>query len=498
MVVRRTRYELEKAERRAETLEGYIIALSNLDKFIKIIRESANREEAKVKLMAFDFTKAAVEKLGILIRNKARLINGRYEFSEEQANAILELRLYQLTGLEIDKTRSEYKELVKKIKDLLDILSKEARVLKIIKDELATIKEKHATPRRTDLAPDEGEMSIEDLIANESVMITLTHNGLIKRTNTSAFKAQRRGGKGVIGMKTRKATTDKEASDFIEHLFPANTHDYLMFFTNTGRVYVERVHEIPDLGRASKGRSIANVLELKHGEKIADVIRVKAIYGENKEDLTWQQDRCIFFTTRSGTVKKTALGDYANVRRGGIIAIKIVPGDSLIEARFTTGHDDVVLVTAGGQSIRFHEDGVRTMGRSAAGVRGIRLGKDDHVVALSIVNTDATLLVAGENGIGKRTVFDDYRVQSRGGKGIKTMKITKKTGKVVGGLTVHDGDEIMLITVGGQMVRTPVKGIRQTGRNTQGVRLVNVDDKDRLQDIAPVVSAEKEEVLEEE
>ncbi|MDP6903560.1 MAG: DNA gyrase subunit A [Verrucomicrobiota bacterium] len=498
VVVRRTRYELEKAESRAETLEGYIIALSNLDKFIKIIRGSSNRDEAKVKLMAFDFTKTAVEKLGILIRDKARLSNGRYEFSEDQANAILELRLYQLTGLEIDKIRSEYKELVKKIKDLLDILAKEARVLKIIKDELATIKEKHATPRRTNLAPDEGEMSIEDLIANESVMITLTHNGLIKRTNTSAFKAQRRGGKGVIGMKTRKATTDKESSDFIEHLFPANTHDYLMFFTNTGRVYVERVHEIPDLGRASKGRSIANVLELKHGEKIADVIRVKAVYGENKEDLTWQQDQCIFFATRSGTVKKTALNDYANVRRGGIIAIKIVPGDNLIEARFTTGHDDVVLVTAGGQSIRFHEDGVRTMGRSAAGVRGIRLSKDDHVVALSIVNADATLLVAGENGIGKRTVFEDYRVQSRGGKGIKTMKITKKTGKVVGGLTVHDGDEIMLITVGGQMVRTSVKGIRQTGRNTQGVRLVNVDDKDRLQDIAPVVSAEKEETIEDE
>lgn len=493
VVIRRTRYELEKAERRAETLEGYIIALSNLDKFIKIIRGSSNRDEAKVKLMAFDFTKAAVEKLGVLIRNKGRLINGRYEFSEEQANAILELRLYQLTGLEIDKTRAEYKELVKKIKDLLDILSKEARVLTIIKDELNVVKEKHATPRRTDLAPDEGEMSIEDLIANESVMITVTHNGLIKRTNTNAFKAQRRGGKGVIGMKTRKATTEKEVSDFIEHLFPANTHDYLMFFTNSGRVYVERVHEIPDLGRASKGRSIANVLELKHSEKIADVIRVQAIYGKNKEDLTWQQDRCIFFTTRSGTVKKTALNDFANVRRGGIIAIKITPGDTLIEARFTTGHDDVVLVTADGQSIRFHEDGVRTMGRAAAGVRGIRLGKDDHVVALSIVSADATLLVAGENGIGKRTVFDDYRVQARGGKGIKTMKITKKTGKVIGGLTVHDGDEIMLITVGGQMVRTSVSGIRQAGRNTQGVRLVNVDDKDRLQDIAPVVSANQEE-----
>ena len=491
VVMRRTRYELEKAERRAEALEGYIIALSNLDKFIKIIRGSSNRDEAKVKLMAFDFTKAAVEKLGILIRNKDRLINGRYEFSEEQANAILELRLYQLTGLEIDKTRAEYKELVKKIKDLLDILSKEARVLTIIKDELGVIKEKYATPRRTDLAPDEGEMSIEDLIANESVMITVTHNGLIKRTNTNAFKAQKRGGKGVIGMKTRKATTEKEVSDFIEHLFPANTHDYLMFFTNSGRVYVERVHEIPDLGRASKGRSIANVLELKHNEKIADVIRVQAVYGEKKEDLTWQQDRCIFFTTRSGTVKKTALNDFANVRRGGIIAIKIVPGDTLIEARFTTGHDDVILVTADGQSIRFHEDGVRTMGRAAAGVRGIRLGKDDHVVALSIVSVDATLLVAGENGIGKRTVFDGYRVQSRGGKGVKTMKITKKTGKVIGGLTVHNGDEIMLITVGGQMVRTAVDGIRLTGRNTQGVRLVNVDDKDRLQDIAPVVSAEQ-------
>ena len=493
VIVRRTRYELEKAERRAETLEGYLIALSNLDKFIKIIRESANRDEAKVKLMAHDFTKAAVEKLAILIRNKARLVNGRYEFSEEQANAILELRLYQLTGLEIDKVRAEYKELVKKIKDLLDILAKEARVLAIIKDELATIKEKYATPRRTDLAPDEGEMSIEDLIANEAVIITLTHNGLIKRTNISAYRAQRRGGKGVIGMKTRKATTEKEASDFIEHLFTASTHDYLMFFTNTGRVYVERVHEIPDLGRASKGRSIANVLELKHGEKIADVIRVKAVYGENKEDITWKQERYIFFSTRNGTVKKTALSDFANVRRGGIIAIKIVPGDNLIEARFTSGHDDVVLVTAKGMSIRFHEDGVRTMGRTAAGVRGIRLGNDDHVVALAIVSDDATLLVAGENGIGKRTIFDDYRVQSRGGKGIKTMKITNKTGNVVGGLTVHEGDEIMLITVGGQMVRTTVDGIRQAGRNTQGVRLVNLDESDRLQDIAPVITAEKEE-----
>ncbi len=496
VVVRRTRHELEKAERRAEMLEGYLIALSNLDKFIKIIRESANRDEARVKLMAHDFTRKAVEKLGILIRDKARLINGRYEFSEEQANAILELRLYQLTGLEIDKVRAEYKDLVAQIKDLMDILSKEARVLGIIKGELADIKEKYATPRRTELAPDEGEMSIEDLIANEAVIITLTHNGLIKRTNISVYRSQRRGGKGVIGMKTRKATTEKDSSDFIEHLFTASTHDYLMFFTNTGRVYVERVHEIPDLGRAAKGRSIANVLELKHGEKIADVIRIKAIHDKDKNDVTWQQDHCIFFATKNGTVKKTALSDYANVRRGGIIAIKIVPGDMLIEARFTSGHDDVVLVTAGGMSIRFHEGGVRTMGRSAAGVRGIRLVKEDHLVALAIAGDAGTLLVAGENGIGKRTVFEDYRVQSRGGKGVKTMKVTAKTGKVVGGLTVRDGDEIMLITVGGQMVRTSVDGIRQAGRNTQGVRLINLDANDRLQDIAPVITSEKEEAVE--
>jgi len=497
VVLRRTRFELEKAERRAETLEGYLIALSNLDKFIKIIRESANRDEARVKLMAHDFTKKAVEKLGILIRSKARLNNSRYEFSEEQANAILELRLYQLTGLEIDKVRAEYKDLIEKIRDLLDILAKEARVLAIIKDELSVIRDKHATPRRTDLAPDEGEMSIEDLIANEAVIITLTHNGLIKRTNISAYRAQRRGGKGVIGMKTRKANTEKDSIDFIEHLFTASTHDYLMFFTNTGRVYVERVHEIPDLGRASKGRSIANVLELKHGEKIADVIRVRAAYGENKEDQTWQQDYYIFFASRDGKVKKTALSDFANVRRGGIIAIKIVPGDNLIEARFTSGQNDVVLITSHGQSIRFHEEDVRTMGRSAAGVRGIRLGKDDHVIGLAIADPDANLFVASENGVGKRTDFDEYRVQSRGGKGIITMKTSKKTGKVVGALTVRDHDEIMIITVGGQMVRTSVKGIRQTGRNTQGVRIVKLHENDRLQDIAPVITAEREEQVEE-
>src|SRR6267142_5531748 len=268
VVIRRTRFELKKAEERAEQVEGYMIALSNLDEFIRIIRSSANREEAQIKLLAFDFTRAQVEKIGILIRSEARLNNGRYSFSEAQANAILELQLYRLTGMEIDKVRAEYRELIERIKDLMDILAKEARVLTIIKTELQAIKEKYATPRLTELVPDEGEIAIEDLIANEGVIITLTHNGLIKRTNVSSYRAQKRGGKGVIGMVTREGGAEED-KDFIERLFAASTHDYLMFCTNSGRVYVERVHEIPDMGRASKGRSIANLLELKTGETIA-------------------------------------------------------------------------------------------------------------------------------------------------------------------------------------------------------------------------------------
>src|SRR3989441_4378420 len=315
VVLRRTRFELRKAEERAETLEGYLIALANLDEFIRIIRSSATREEARVKLLAFDFTRAAVERLGIMIRSQARVANGRYSFSEAQANAILDLKLYQLTGLERDKVKAEYMELLGKIKDLLDILAKESRVLTIIKNELKEIKDKYATPRLTDLVPDEGEIAIEDLIANEGVIITLTHNGLIKRTNTSSYRAQRRGGKGVIGMTTRETSAvEGEQADFIEHLFTASTHDYLMFFTNTGRVYVERVHEIPDMGRAAKGRSIANILELKSGETIAALIRIRSQSGQSGEDSTWQQPGFVFFSTQQGTVKKTALGDFANIR----------------------------------------------------------------------------------------------------------------------------------------------------------------------------------------
>src|SRR5436309_2389333 len=489
VVLRRTRFELKKAEERAEILEGYLCGLSNLDEFIRIIRGSRNREEAKVKLLAFEWTRPQVERWGLLIRSDARLVNGFYSLTERQVDAILELQLYRLTGLEIDKVKQEYTELLERIKDLLDILAKEQRVMAIIKKELQEIKQKHATPRLSEIVPDEGEIAIEDLIANEGVIITITHAGLIKRTNVSSYRAQRRGGKGVIGMTTREGQTEEDR-DFIEHLFTASTHDYLMFFTNAGRVYVERVHEIPDMGRASKGRSIANILELKADEKIASLIRVPAKYGPNKEDQTWLQPHFVFFATQQGIVKKTALGEFANVRKGGIIAIGIDSGDTLIDVKLTTGHDEVVLITRDGMSIRFSEEDVRSTGRPATGVRGISLEKDDAVVALSVVDPQATLLVAGEHGIGKRTSFDEYRKQSRGGKGIITMKTNEKTGAVVGALTVKDADEIMLITVGGQMVRISVRDIREAGRNTQGVKLINLEPNDKLQAIAPVISEE--------
>jgi DNA gyrase subunit A len=492
VVMRRTRFELREARRRAEALEGYLIALANLDEVIKIIRRAADREEARTKIAAYNFTRAEAESFGIAIHDPSRLTNGRYLISAEQVNAILELRLYQLTGLERGKTVDEYKELLKRITDLADILAKEVRVLTIIKKELQVIRDKHANERRTQIVPDEGEMNIEDLIANEGVIITITHNSLIKRTNISSYRAQRRGGRGVIGMTTRDG--DKpEDDDFVEHLFTASTHDYLMFFTNTGRVYVERVHEIPDMGRAAKGRSIANLLEMKPGEKVAALIRVESRRDALANDITWKSGGFVLFATQLGTVKKTSLEDFANCRKGGIIAIGIEPTDNLIEVRQTTGTSEAVLITREGMSIRFEESDVRAMGRPATGVRGISLAKEDMVVALAVVDTTATLLVAGENGIGKRTAFDEYRLQSRGGKGIITMKTNEKTGRVVGALTVTDQDEIMLLTQQGQMVRTPVNNIREAGRNTQGVKLINLNAGDKLTAIARVVSENEEE-----
>ena len=500
VILRRTRFDLRKAEERAETLEGYLIALANLDEFIRIIRGSANREEARVKLLAFEFTQKQVEKIGILIRNPARLTDGRYAFSEHQANQILDLRLYQLTGMERDKIETEYKGLIETIKDLRDILAKEQRVFTIIKKELRDIRDKYGSPRLTQLVPEEGEINMEDLIANEGCIISITHGGFIKRTAVSAFRAQRRGGKGVIGMATREGATEEEEGDFIEHLFTATTHDYLMFFTQSGRAYVEKVYEIPEMGRAAKGRSIANILDLRSEEKIAATIRVQAKRsgtGANIVDQTWDENFHIVFATRTGIVKKSNLSDYANVRKGGIIAIQIEKDDCLIDAKLTNGNNELVLITKEGMSLRFHEEQLRDQGRNTVGVWGIRPEKTDHVVALAIVDSNSMLLVAGENGIGKRTPFDDYRKQSRGGKGIITMKTGEKTGNVVGALTVTEKDELMLITTKGQMVRTRVKEIRAVGRNTMGVKLMDLRGAEKLQAIAPVVAdaeAEQEEV----
>ncbi len=457
VVVRRTRFDLRKAEARAHILEGLRIALDNMDDFVKIIRAAASRDDARSKLMK------------------------KYDLSLIQANAILDMRLYQLTGLEREKIEKEYLEIIQLIEELRAILASDRRVLTIIKEELAEIKEKYADPRRTQIVPDEGEINIEDLIANEGCIITLSHAGYIKRTVLSAYKAQRRGGKGVRGMTTKKAATEEEVStDFVEHLFTASTHDYLMFFTNTGRVYVEKVYELPEMGRAAKGKSIVNFLQLQPGENIATMICVNEFTDEQK----------LVMVTADGTVKKTQLSEYKNFRRGGIIAIKIDEGNELIKTLLTNGEDEIVLVTRSGLSLRFDEGQLRSMGRATRGVSGIKPKGDDRVVGAAIVDNQATLLVAGEQGVGKRTPFEEYRKQSRGGKGIITMKTTEKTGQVMAALSVREHEEIMLITEKGQMVRMGIDGIRQTGRNAQGVKLVGLRAGDSLQAIAPVVETE--------
>ncbi len=494
VILRRTRYLLRAAEDRAEVLDGFLVALANMDDFIRIIRESANRDEARVKLLALEWSERQIAGFGIEVRDPRRFNEGRYELTERQASAILDLRLYQLTGLERDKITSEYAELLATIRDLLDILDREARVLQLIKDEVQEVKRKYATPRLTQIVPDEGEINMEDLLANEGEIITITHGGFIKRTPASEYRAQKRGGKGVIGMGTREgAGGEDDAGDFVEHLFTASTHDFLMFFTKTGRCYVTKVYELPEGSRASKGRSIVNFLELRPDEKIAATIRVQRrivpLPEGGSDDMTWTDPTLhVIFATRAGIVKKSELSDYANVRRGGIIAINIEDGDELIEAELTNGNDSLVLITYDGMSLRFQEEDVRPMGRTATGVWGIRPEDGDYLVAMVVVHPEATLLVAGANGVGKRTSFDEYRTQSRGGKGIITMKTGDKTGGVVGALTVMDTDELVLTTNRGKTVRTRVSEIRETSRNTMGVRLINLDPREKLQDIARVVS----------
>ena len=491
VIIRRTRFLLGKAEDRAENLEAFLLALGHLDDFIRIIRESKNRDEARQKVKAYTFTIETAEGLGVLIRDQPSLQDGRYVFTDRQVNAILELRLYQLTAMEQDKIKGEYDGVIDEIKDLLDILDKESRVLTIIKDELTEIKEKHASPRRCPILPDEGEIAIEDLIANEPMIVTLSHRGYVKRTAAHEYRVQGRGGKGVRGMETRGA--DEEEQDFVEHLFTAQAHDYLMFFTNSGRVYVERVYELPEASRAARGRSIKNVLNLKPDESIAAVLRLVYRLDDSEEDVTFAEDAgFILFATRSGRIKKTGVHDFRNFRKDGIIAIKLDEGNELIDVRLTSGNDDVVLVTSRGLSLRFNEQQARSMGRATAGVHGIRPVKDDFVVGLALVSEDKKLLVASERGIGKRTSFDDYRVQSRGGKGIITMKCTEKTGSVVGAAAVSDDEQLMLMTSGGQSIRIRVDEVRVTGRNAQGVKLLALSGDERLQDIATVVGDESE------
>ena len=488
VVIRRTRYLLKKAEERAENLEAYLLALGHLDDFIRIIRESKNRDEARVKLKAYTFTTATAEQLGVLIRSQPSVQGDKYIFTDRQVNAILELRLYQLTALEQDKIKGEYDAIIEEIKDFIDILSKESRVLAIIKEEILEVKEKYATPRRCPILPDDGEIAIEDLIANEGMIVTLSNRGYIKRTPSSEYRVQGRGGKGVRGMQTQAAASDEEENDFVEHLFSAQAHDYLMFFTNTGRVYVERVYDIPEGSRAAKGRSIKNVLNLQAEESIAATLRLERRLDDDSNDVTFAEDSgFVLFATRSGKVKKTGLYDFRNFRKDGIIAIKLEEGNELIDVRLTTGKDEVVLVTRKGLSLRFDEEQSRAMGRTAAGVAGIKPVGDDYVVGLALVSEDSTLLVASENGIGKRTPFGDYRSQSRGGKGIITMKVTEKTGDVVGAVAVQEEDELMLMTSGGQSIRIRVAEVREAGRNTQGVKLVTLKDPEKLQDIARVI-----------
>ncbi len=489
VIIRRTRFLLSKAEDRAENLEAFLLALGHLDDFIRIIRESKNRDDARQKVKAYTFSVETAQGLGVLIRDQPSLQDGRYVFTDRQVNAILELRLYQLTAMEQDKIKAEYDDVIAEIKDLLDILDKESRVLAIIKDELLEIKEKHASPRRCPILPDEGEIGIEDLIANDPMIVTLSHRGYVKRTATNEYRVQGRGGKGVRGMETRSSNDDED--DFVEHLFTAQAHDYLMFFTNTGRVYVERVYELPEASRAARGRSIKNVLNLKPEESVAAVLRLAYRVNDSEEDITFGADAgFVLFATRSGRVKKTGVHDFRNFRKDGIIAIKMDDDNELIDVRLTSGNDDVVLVTSKGLSLRFNEQQARPMGRATAGVHGIRPGDGDYVVGLALVSDDKKMLVASERGIGKRTAFEEYRSQSRGGKGIITMKCTEKTGAVVGAAAVSDEDQLMLMTSGGQSIRIRVDEVRETGRNAQGVKLLSLTGDERLQDIAPVVEEE--------
>ncbi len=444
VILRRTRFELRKAEERAHILEGLKIALDNLDEIIALIRSAKSPDEAKRSLMKY------------------------YPLSEIQAQAILDMKLQRLTGLERDKIISEYKETLKEIERLRAILGSEALVSKIIKDELLEVKTKYADERRTEITEETKEITIEDLITEEEMVITLSHTGYIKRNPLSAYRSQRRGGKGSTGMETKE-------EDFVEQLFIGSTHDYMLFFTNLGRLYWLKTYQLPEAGRAAKGKALINLLQLSEGEHISTALPVR----------DFKEGYLVMFT-KNGTVKKTALKSYSNPRGKGIIAISLEEGDELIAVRKTTGNNDLIIGTRNGLSIKFNEEDVRDTGRTAKGVRGIRLVKGDEVVAAEVAEEKTAILTVAENGFGKRTKIEDYPLQGRGGKGVISIKLTEKGGQVTGLLQVREEDEVVMITGAGKLIRTTAENISIHGRNTQGVKLMDTADE-KIVSIAKVV-----------
>lgn len=452
VLIRRTKFELEAAEKRAHILEGYIIALDNIDEVIETIKKSKDVETAKNNLMR------------------------KFKLSEIQAKAILDMRLQRLTGLERKKIEDEYKETIKLIEKLRGILENERTRKKIIKDELLALKEKYGDERRTEIIKDYKEFSLEDIIAEEDVVVTISHGGFIKRFPVSGYRRQGRGGKGVTGAGTKE-------DDFIEHMFVASTHQYILFFTDKGRCYWLKVHEVPEGGRTAKGRSIVNLLDKDKDDNITAFVAVKE----------FREDQFLIMATEKGTIKKTVLSAYGNVRKGGINAINLVPGDKLIEVKMTDGKNDIVIGTRNGFAIRFNEKDVRDMGRTATGVRGVRLGKGDQVVGLLVIRNDqTTVLVVTEKGYGKRSDINDYRITKRGGKGVITVKTTDKVGKMIAMMEVVDRDELVIISTQGMVIRQSVKDLRVMGRNTQGVRVIRLNEGDSIADIARVVPEDED------
>jgi DNA gyrase subunit A len=448
VLIRRTKYELEAAERRAHILEGYIIALDNIDAVIQTIKKSKDVETARKNLIK------------------------KFKLSEIQAKAILDMRLQRLTGLERQKIEDEYKETIKLIEKLKGILKSEENRNLIIKEELLEIKKRYGDERRTEIVYSTEDFSLEDIIAEEDVVVTISHNGFIKRFPVSGYRKQGRGGRGVTGAGTKD-------EDFIEHMFIASTHQYILFFTDRGKVYWLKVHEIPEGGRAARGRSIINLLQKDKDENITAFVAVKE----------FADDKYLIMATENGTIKKTVLSAYGNVRKGGINAINLVKGDKLIEVKMTDGNNDMVIGTRNGFAIRFNEKDVRNMGRTATGVRGVRLGKGDIVVGMLVIKHQSTsILVVTQNGYGKRSDIKDYRITRRGGKGVITVKTTDKVGKLIALMGVVDKDELVIITTKGMVIRQAVKNLRVMGRNTQGVRVINLKDRDSIADIAKVVS----------